>query len=77
MSRPNYTEGKATLIIKGLTMEQAKMFTSWYEGQGEQDASIWFEENRVSTPYANVFKKDEIDESTQTITSYMHTPPQD
>lgn len=33
-----------TLTIKGFkTKEQVKAFASWYEGQGEQDASIWFE----------------------------------
>lgn len=25
------------------TPEQAEAFISWYEGQGEQDAQIWFE----------------------------------
>jgi hypothetical protein len=27
------------------TEEQAKTFADWFEGQGEQDASIWMEEN--------------------------------
>lgn len=32
------------LKIKGFkTKEQAKAFIEWYEGQGEQDAQIWFE----------------------------------
>lgn len=25
------------------TKEQANEFASWYEGQGEQDAQVWFE----------------------------------
>lgn len=35
------------LLIKGFKSEsQVKEFISWYEGQGEQDASLWFEEAR-------------------------------
>lgn len=34
------------VVITGFpTLEEAKMFCSWYEGQGEQDAPYWFEEN--------------------------------
>lgn len=33
-----------TLTIKGFnTIAEANAFADWYEGQGEQDASIWFE----------------------------------
>lgn len=33
-----------TLKIDGFkTKEQAEAFLNWYEGQGEQDANIWFE----------------------------------
>jgi hypothetical protein len=32
------------LVIEGFdTIEEAKAFASWYGGQGEQDACIWFE----------------------------------
>lgn len=32
------------LLIKGFkTKAQAEAFIDWYEGQGEQDACIWFE----------------------------------
>lgn len=32
------------LKLKGFkTKEQAKAFIKWYEGQGEQDAQVWFE----------------------------------
>lgn len=35
------------LLIKGFKSEsQVKEFIAWYEGQGEQDASLWFEEAR-------------------------------
>lgn len=27
------------------TKEQARCFADWYEGQGEQDAAYWLEEN--------------------------------
>lgn len=37
-------EKDITLEIKGFkTIAQAKAFIDWYEGQGEQDACIWFE----------------------------------
>ncbi len=33
-----------SLTIKGFkTKQQVDAFISWYEGQGEQDASIWFD----------------------------------
>lgn len=35
----------AKLIVENLTMAQAETFAEWYEGQGEQDACIWFDEN--------------------------------
>ncbi len=32
------------ILIRGFkTKAQAEAFYSWYEGQGEQDACIWFE----------------------------------
>lgn len=32
------------LLIEGFkTKAQAEAFADWYEGQGEQDADIWFE----------------------------------
>lgn len=34
----------ANVIIKGFkTDAHAKMFMSWFEGQGEQDQEAWFE----------------------------------
>lgn len=51
-------------------MEQAKELAHWYEGQGEQDASIWFEINGVETPMVNVRAKPwlVVDEASQTVT---------
>lgn len=35
----------ANLIIKGFRNdEHAKAFIHWFEGQGEQDAGVWFDE---------------------------------
>ena len=33
----------ARVIFGGLTSIQAKCMAHWFEGQGEQDMSIWFE----------------------------------
>lgn len=65
----------AKLIIDGLTLAQAKTLASWYEGQGEQDADVWFTERGVKTPYANVRRKGgyrEIDG--ETVIMYCYTP---
>ncbi len=33
-----------SLLIKGCKAQaQVQAFCDWYEGQGEQDASVWFE----------------------------------
>ena len=48
----------AKLIIENLTPEQAKVFASWHEGQGEQDAGVWFEDRNVETPLTDVSRKD-------------------
>ncbi len=40
----------ATLIFTNLTWEQAKCLAKWYEGQGEQDADVWFSEQQIKTP---------------------------
>lgn len=37
------SDGFSLLITGFKTPEQVKAFADWYEGQGEQDASIWFE----------------------------------
>lgn len=44
----------ARVIFENLTKKQAKIFAEWYEGQGEQDADIWFECQNVNTPMTDV-----------------------
>ncbi len=35
---------KVQVVVTGFRTEaQAKAFIEWYEGQGEQDAGVWFE----------------------------------
>ena len=41
------------MIFENLTPEQAKTLAGWYEGQGEQDADIWFDCHGVPTPYTD------------------------
>lgn len=48
----------ARCIFENLTLEQAKTLADWYEGQGEQDADVWFDIQKVKTPYVNVQRKD-------------------
>ena len=74
-TKPNYTEGDATLIFKGLTLEQAKCFASWYEGQAEQD-TCWFDEQGIPCPQSNVGRKggySVVDSDTKTVTCHLHT----
>ena len=40
----------ANCTFTNLTKKQAKMLAEWYEGQGEQDADVWFDCNGVKTP---------------------------
>lgn len=47
----------AKLTIENLTPEQALTLANWYEGQGEQDADIWFDINEVETPMTDVSRK--------------------
>jgi hypothetical protein len=60
----------AKLIIEGVTMKQAKTLAEWYEGQGEQDANVWFEIHDVPTPYTDVSHKNYmvIDKKNETVT---------
>lgn len=61
----------ARLIIENLTLEQAKQFASWYEGQGEQDAAEWFDVNDVPSPYVDVSHKPKwMDVSGDTVTIF-------
>jgi len=47
----------ARVIIEGITLDQAKMFAEWYEGQGEQDADYCFAETDFETPMTDVQRK--------------------
>jgi hypothetical protein len=47
----------ARLIIENLTIEQAETLAYWYEGQGEQNASEWFDTQDVKTPYVDCSRK--------------------
>jgi len=57
---------KVSIVIKGMTREQARTFCSWYEGQGEQDQGVWFEVHDVRPPTTDVQRKggylEEIDD---------------
>lgn len=36
------------IVITGFkTKKQAEAFIHWYEGQGEQDSSVWFEDEKI------------------------------
>ena len=43
----------ARLIFNGLTDEQAREFANWFEGQGEQDISYWFENRDIPPPFTS------------------------
>jgi len=60
----------AKVVFENLTLEQAKTFASWFEGQGEQDCCVWFEENKVDAPLVDVVKPNwiTVDEQNQTVT---------
>ena len=63
-----------TLHIKGFkTKSQLMEFIAWYEGQGEQDSSIWFEEAKqngkigVSSMFMNMTKGTHVENDDVTI----------
>ena len=62
----------ARVIFENLTMKQAKELANWYEGQGEQDAQVWFEEKEVDVPTVDVHKKDCIKTVGDTVTVKCH-----
>jgi hypothetical protein len=59
----------AQVIFHSMTLEQAKTLAKWYEGQGEQDASVWFEIKGVEVPCVNTRnpKWFSVDEETQNV----------
>ncbi len=48
---------KVNVIINGMTRKQALTFAAWYEGQGEQSQSVWFDINNVEAPITDVSRK--------------------
>jgi hypothetical protein len=44
----------AKCIFENLSPEQAVMLAEWFEGQGEQDCIVWFEENDIEAPLTDV-----------------------
>ncbi len=61
----------AKCIFENLTPEQAETLAHWYEGQGEQDAEIWFDIHGVEVPFSDVQRKGGcmgIDKSTGDVT---------
>ena len=49
----------ARCTFENLTVEQAKTLAEWFEGQGEQDADMWFDINCVPTPWSDGIEYDE------------------
>lgn len=47
----------ARCIFENLTPEQALVLSSWFEGQGEQDADGWFEEADVPSILADIHRE--------------------
>jgi hypothetical protein len=49
----------ARLIFENISLKAAKTFAEWYEGQGEQDADLWFEiHDNIDSPKVDVQNKD-------------------
>lgn len=57
----------ARLILENLSMEQAKVFADYFEGQGEQDCIIWFDENKIESPITDVHKSIIVNQEAQEV----------
>lgn len=44
----------ARCIFENLSPEQAEVLSDWFEGQGEQDCVVWFDERGVKAPLTDV-----------------------
>jgi hypothetical protein len=44
-----------------ISKEEAEAFAGWYEGQGEQDVTIWLECRRDESPDAQIRKYIHVD----------------
>jgi len=73
-------EKEYSLTIKGFkTPEQVKAFIEWYEGQGEQDAAIWFEaqSEKIGTDFmaVDVHKEYVWNEDKTNLTAWLSIDP--
>jgi len=48
----------ARCIFEGLTSKQAEVLAHWFEGQGEQNCEIWFEDRKIKSPITDVGRLD-------------------
>ncbi len=67
-------ETMAKLIFEGLSLTQARVFASWYEGQGEQEAEVWFDNQGVETPITDCGRDGgyvEIDKKKEVVTVFL------
>ncbi len=51
-------DNMAKVIFENLTPKQAKILAIWYEGQGEQDAEVWFDVNGSVVPLVESTKQE-------------------
>lgn len=56
---------KVDVVIKGMAREQAMVFASWYEGQGEQNQCEWFDIKEVEPPMTDCQRKGGYRENTK------------
>lgn len=47
----------ARCIFENLTEEQAVTFAQWFDGQGEQDCDIWFDDREIKSPMTGKISK--------------------
>lgn len=47
----------AKCIFENLSTSQANILAEWFEGQGEQDCVVWFDENGIKAPMTDVRHK--------------------
>ena len=67
----------ARVIFDGLTVEQAKMFAHWFEGQGEQNISVWAEcqDPPIDAPLTNMKAKPSwLEQHGEDFIVHCHTP---
>ena len=65
----------AKLVIENISLEQAEALAHWYEGQGEQDADVWLENNGLRSPLTDVGRKGGcIITEGDTVTLYCRSP---